>query len=297
MWQKNVSVFFSFLSPSPFRQNTGKKTISPLPSNFSLISVFTFTTSISSHHFPPTPAVLFTWPPLSLSYPFFQSVIGSCSLFIASHQSSTFLSPYCSTSALTPHPPSLSSLSLSPSFSHSFSPAKSALGALSLLLLPLSVHLLSHFGQVINMEDCVPLRHWVFFCNFYLLFHLFSLSSQPQDCFSFVFTYCMSDYLFSYSPTFLYFFALPTFSRNQIDVIGLGIRWKASRINIWKLLDGVHILTEFCCCLRFTSRSAITKVRQEGDSRREAGGQIQIKGILLGTSPRKKSNTADDSDF
>lgn len=55
--------------------------------------------------------------------------------------------------------------------------------------------------------------------------------------------------------------------------------------------------TVVCCCLRFTSRSAITKVRQEGDSRREAGGQIQIKGILLGTSPRKKSNTADDSDF
>lgn len=241
MWQKNVSVFFSILSPSPFRQNTGKKTISPLPSNFSLISVFTFTTSISSHHFPPTPAVLFTWPPLSLSYPFFQSVIGSCSLFIASHQSSTFLSPYCSTSALTPHPPSLSSLSLSPSFSHSFSPAKSALGALSLFLLPLSVHLLSHFGQVINMEDCVPLRHWVFFCNFYLLFHLFSLSSQPQDCFSFVFTYCMSDYLFSYSPTVFFFFLLSQHSL-EIKLTLLG----------WVLDERLQGSTSENCWMEFT---------------------------------------------
>ena len=48
---------------------------------------------------------------------------------------------------------------------------------------------------------------------------------------------------------------------------------------------------------RFTSRSAITKVHHEGDSGREAGGQIQIKWILLGTSPHQKSNTADDSDY
>lgn len=83
-------------------------------------------------HVPITP--LYSCPPPYLTASYFHILYstllfsgGSCSLYRASHQSSTFLPPYCGTSALTPHPPSLPSLSCSPSFSHSFSPAKSAL--------------------------------------------------------------------------------------------------------------------------------------------------------------------------
>lgn len=79
----------------------------------------------------------------------------------------------------TPSPPPLP-----PAFSHSFPPAKSALGDLSLSLL-----LLTHSGQVINMEGCVSLSHWVFLCFFkfysFIFFYHFVLTATANSFFFF----------------------------------------------------------------------------------------------------------------
>lgn len=137
--ERKTSPYLYLFSLNWFGQNRGfTSTLSP--SSYSDISIFSFTPSICIF-----PLLSFSFPLPPSSSPDLGSYIsipsspqlfrkGSCSLFRASHQSSTFLSLYCGTSALTPHPPS--PLSLSPSFSHSFSPAKSAL---AMLPLPLSL--------------------------------------------------------------------------------------------------------------------------------------------------------------
>lgn len=173
------------------------------------MSVFPLTT------LPPQPASssdLLSYFPILSSTQLFS--IGSCSLFRASHQSSTFLSPYCSTSALTPHPPSLPSLSLALILSFIFSCQVSSWCPSLCLSLPPSLRFrLSRSGQVINMEDCVPLSHWVFLCFFYFtlssVFYPF-LSSQPPKFFL-----PMSYSLFLYFHH-ITFFAPPTLSQNHI---------------------------------------------------------------------------------
>lgn len=128
----------------------------------SLICICYLSPSTSSHHLPLTPSLTpssSSDPPTSVSSQLFGK--GSSSLYRASHQSA-FPTPYCSTSAMTPHPPSPSSL-------YFIFPCQVSYQCLSLSLFIL---LLTSSGQVVNMEHSAPQTQWALLCFSVWLLHL-----------------------------------------------------------------------------------------------------------------------------